>query len=282
MMISTEIVGIICGFSSAIVWGAGDFAGGFATRRANALTVIFFSQLIGGTLLLAVAAAFATGMPPARHLMFAGLAGIFGVLGLIGLYRGLASGRMGLVAPLSALVTATVPLVFSIVVEGYPGHLRLAGFGIAMAAVWLLSSPGGRMTIKPGELRLSLFAGLGFGLFFIFMGNASDEMVLWPLVAARGSAILLILLILTSARQLTVPPGKQFGLIALAGILDTLGNAAFAMAAHLGRLDIAAILASLYPASTVLLAWLILRERLGRNQWTGVVIAVVALVLIAL
>jgi drug/metabolite transporter (DMT)-like permease len=280
-MISAETLAVACGLGSAIVWGAGDFAGGFATRRANALTVIFFSQLIGGTLLLAAAALFASGIPTGQHMLFAGLAGIFGVMGLIGLYRGLASGRMGLVAPLSAIVTAIVPLLFSMVTEGYPGHLRLAGFATGMAAVWLLSSPGGKLTVKPGELKLSLFAGLGFGLFFIFMGAASDQVVLWPLVAARGSAILFMLFILLSTRQMTVPPRGQIGLIALAGILDTTGNAAFGMAAHFGRLDIAAVLASLYPASTVLLAWLILRERLGGRQWFGVSVAAVALVLIA-
>ena len=280
-MISAETLAVGCGLGSAIVWGAGDFAGGFATRRANALTVIFFSQLIGGTLLLAFAAAFSSGTPPGRHLFFAALAGIFGVLGLIGLYRGLAGGRMGLVAPLSAIVTALVPLLFSLTTEGYPGHLRFAGFGVGLSAVWLLSSPGGKLAIKPGELKLSLSAGLGFGLFFVCMGTASGETVLWPLLAARGSAVLLMLILLLSSRQMTVPPRSQFGLIALAGILDTMGNAGFGMAAHLGRLDIAAILASLYPAPTVILAWLVLRERLGRRQWFGVAVAVCALVLIA-
>lgn len=280
-MISAETLAIACGLSSAIVWGAGDFAGGFASRRSSALTVILFSQLIGGSLLLIIAAVFSQGAPPIRHLVSAAMAGLFGVLGLIGLYKGLASGRMGLVAPISAIVTAVVPLTFSFVVEGYPGHLRLAGFAVAMTAVWFLSSPGGKFSIEPGELKLSIFAGLGFGLFFIFMGNASDQMVLWPLVAARGAAILLMLLVLVFSRQLTLPPRNQVGMIALAGVLDTAGNAAFGMAAHFGRLDIAAILASLYPASTVILAWLILRERLNQRQWLGVSIAVAALVLIA-
>jgi drug/metabolite transporter (DMT)-like permease len=282
IMFNAETLAVVCGLSSAIVWGAGDFAGGFAARRANALTVILFSQLIGGSLLLVIAAFFAQGVPPTRHLAFAGLAGIFGVLGLIGLYKGLAGGRMGLVAPLSAVVTALVPLIFSTVTEGYPGHLCMAGFLIAMAAVWLLSSPGGKFSVSGQELKLSLFAGLGFGLFFIFMGNASDEMVLWPLVAARGSAIFLMVFLLISTRQPFVPPRNHFGIIALAGILDTLGNAAFGMAAHFGRLDVAAILASLYPASTVILAWLIMKERLGRRQWFGVSVAVVALVLISI
>jgi drug/metabolite transporter (DMT)-like permease len=281
-MINPETLAITCGLCSALSWGAGDFAGGFASRRGNALIVVLFSQLIGGILLLCLAAAFSQTLPPTGHLLSGGLAGIFGVLGLTRLYTGLAQGRMGLVAPLSAVVTAVVPMAFSFFVEGFPGGLRVIGFGIAIAAVWFLSSPGGNLKIKPKELQLSVSAGLGFGLFFIFMDHASSQAVLWPLVAARAAAIVVMFLILATTRQLAPPPRGQFAFIALAGILDTAGNAAFGMAAHLGRLDIAAILASLYPASTVLLAWLVFRERLGRRQWVGVATAGVALVLIAL
>jgi drug/metabolite transporter (DMT)-like permease len=280
-MINPETLTVTCGLCSALAWGAGDFAGGFASRRGSALIVILFSQLIGGTLLVCLAAAFSRSVPPIRHLLFGGLAGIFGVIGLVGLYKGLAQGRMGLVAPLSAVVTALVPMTFSFIVEGLPGWLRMIGFGIAMAAVWFLSSPGDQSRIGPGELRLSILAGLGFGLFFIFMDQASSQSVLWPLVAARAAAIVVMFTLLATTRQLAPPPRDQFVFIALAGILDTAGNAAFGMAAHLGRLDIAAILASLYPASTVLLAWLVFREGLGRRQWFGVASAGVALVLIA-
>lgn len=281
-MIGPEATAIVCGLASALAWGAGDFAGGFTSRRGNALTVVLFSQLIGGSLLVCLSAAFARSMPPASHLLFGGLAGIFGVIGLSGLYKGLALGRMGLVAPLSAVVTALVPVVFSLLVEGFPGSLRMTGFGVAIAAVWFLSYSGGHFKIERGELRLSIQAGLGFGLFFIFMDQASDQAVLWPLVAARGAAIAVMFVILAASRQLAPPSRGQIPFIALAGILDTIGNAAFGMAAHLGRLDIAAILASLYPASTVLLAWLVLQERLGPRQWVGVATSGVALVLISL
>jgi len=281
-MIPAESMSIICGLTSALSWGAGDFAGGLASRRGSALTVVFFSQLIGGTLLLILALLFSRSMPPAAHLLSGGLAGVFGVLGLIFLYKGLARGRMGLVAPLSAVVTALIPLSFSILVEGFPGMLRIIGFAIAMAAVWLLASPGGHLKIERRELQLSLFAGLGFGLFFILMDHASSQAILWPLVAARGAAIGALLALLVARRQLRQPPPSQLTVIALAGILDTSGNAAFAMAAHVGRLDIAAILASLYPASTVMLAWLVFREQLGRQQWIGVAAAGGALILIAI
>lgn len=281
-MIAAETLAVACGLGSALAWGAGDFTGGLASRRSSAMVVVLFSQLIGGSLLLGLAIVFGGGLPPASQLVFGALAGVFGVLGLVGLYKGLAQGRMGLVAPLSAVVTALVPLLFSLIVEGFPGWLRLVGFAIAIAAVWFLSSPEGSSRINATELRLSLFAGLGFGLFFIFMDQASSQVVLWPLVAARGAAIVVMTALLSATRQLAAPPADQMTFVALAGILDAAGNAAFGMAAHLGRLDIAAILASLYPASTVLLAWLVFKERLGRQQWVGVVTAGVALILIAL
>lgn len=280
-MIGSDALAVLCGLSSALAWGAGDFAGGYASRRGNALAVVLFAQLIGGMLLLILAITVARTIPPARHLVWGGLAGVFGVLGLIGLYKGLALGRMGLVAPLSAVVTATLPLIFSLVVAGSPGWLRMIGFGIALAAVWLLAHPGGDAPIDRQELRLALGAGLGFGLFFIFMGQASGQAVLWPLVAARLSAIVVMAALLATTQRLAPPPRGQLPFIVLAGVLDTAGNAAFGMAAHLGRLDIAAILASLYPASTVLLAWLVFHERLNRQQWGGVAAAGAALVLIA-
>ena len=159
-MIPAESMSITCGLASALAWGAGDFAGGLASRRGSAFTVVFFSQLIGGSLLLVLAMLFSHSRPPAAHLLSGGLAGVFGVLGLIFLYKGLARGRMGLVAPLSAVVTALIPLSFSILVEGFPGLMRIIGFAVAMAAVWLLASPGGQLKIERRELQLSLLAGL--------------------------------------------------------------------------------------------------------------------------
>ncbi len=280
-MINSETLAVVCGLCSALAWGAGDFAGGFASRRANALTVVFFSQMLGGILMLGLAPVLAEHAPDARQVLAGMLAGAFGVLGLVSLYQGLASGRMGLVAPLSAVVTAVIPMGFSFIVEGLPTALQLFGLAAAMTAVWLLSSPGGEMRIEKGELRLSLSAGLGFGLFFILMDHASGQAVLWPLLASKIGAVTVMFVLLTATRQLAPPPRGQLVFIATAGILDTAGTAAFAAAAHLGRLDISTVLASLYPASTILLAWLVFRERLGRRQWFGVVTAGIALVLIA-
>ncbi len=280
-MISSETIAITCGLFSALAWGAGDFTGGFAARRGSALTVVFFSQLLGGVLMLTLTSLLADHAPDTRQLLSGMLAGAFGALGLVFLYKGLASGRMGLVAPLSAMVAAVLPMGFSFVVEGLPTPLQMSGLAAAMVAVWLLSSPGGNMRIKKGELRLSLLAGLGFGLFFILMDHASGQALLWPLLAAKAGGVTVMFLILTATRQLAPPPGGQIILIALTGILDMAGTAAFVVAAHLGRLDVSTVLASLYPASTIMLAWLVFREHLGRRQWFGVATASAALILIA-
>ena len=280
-MINPETVAVACGLCSALAWGAGDFAGGLASRRSNVLTVVLFSQMLGGILMFGLTPMFADNAPDTRQVLSGMLAGAFGVLGLVGLYKGLASGRMGLVAPLSALVTAVIPMGFSFVAEGLPTTLQRFGLTTAIAAVWLLSSPGGDMQIQKGELRLSLLAGLGFGLFFILMDHASGQAVLWPLLASKIGAVTVMFIILVATRQLTPPPRGQVGFIALAGILDTAGTAAFTVATHLGRLDVSTVLASLYPASTIMLAWLAFRERLSHRQWFGVAGAGVALVLIA-
>jgi drug/metabolite transporter (DMT)-like permease len=203
-------------------------------------------------------------------------------LGLVALYTSLAGGRMGIVAPMTAVVTAFFPVIVGIINEGFPSTWQLLGFGIALIAVWFLSRDGSGAAIQARELSLPIAAGLGFGLFFIFIDRVSDSAILWPLVAARIASISMLVVFVTTRRQGKVPARNQLFIIFLAGILDTGGNAFFALATRLGRLDISAVLSSLYPAATVLLAWFILKERLVLQQWVGVVAALAALVLIAL
>ncbi|MEE4364908.1 MAG: DMT family transporter [Desulfotignum sp.] len=280
-MISTEALAVSCGIGSAMAWGAGDFSGGMASRKGNLLLVVLFSQFLGGIFLLVLALGVAEKIPPASHLMYGAFAGIFGNIGLIALYRGLATGRMGIVAPLSAVLTALVPIGYSAFYEGPPSLVRFSGFVVFMVAVWLLSSgeAGFRMTLR--ELLLSFAAGLGFGLFFIFIDRANDLAIFWPLVGARlASVSLLFGVILLMGRPAVFLTG-QWLFIGITGVLDALGNLLFSIASHLGRLDVSAVLASLYPAATVLLAWLFLKEKLRFQQWVGVGAAFVALALIS-
>lgn len=280
-MINSDTWATIFGLGSAAAWGAGDFSGGYAARKGNLLGVILISQFVGGLCLLVTALLFSEAVPPVRHILYGILAGIFGNLGLLALYRGLAQGRMGIVAPLSAVLTALVPIGFSVFTEGPPSVTRWVGFGCFIIAVWLLSSAeiGFRMTVN--ELVLSIAAGLGFGLFFIFIDQANDISVFWPLVGARiASVSLMTVLVLIAGKQVR-PAEGQWLFILITGILDAAGNALFSLAAHFGRLDVSAVLGSLYPAATVMLAWFFLRERLQRWQWLGVAAAFAALILVS-
>ncbi|MEM7344192.1 MAG: DMT family transporter, partial [Chloroflexota bacterium] len=212
-------------------------------------------------------------------------AGISGVAGLIALYYALSRGRMGVVAPVAAVTSALVPLGVAFVTIGLPGAIQGIGFIFALLAVWLISrTTDNGSTIQLQELGLPAAAGFGFGLFFVLIDQVTEGVVLWPLIAARVFSLTAIFLFAIGTRQLATlkPTVKNLPVMALSGIFDTGGNAFFLLAAQTGRLDIAAILSSLYPATTIMLAWIILKERLQGHQWIGVVAALVAVILISL
>lgn len=277
----SNILSFLFGLASAASWGAGDFSGGFAAKRGSVYVVVWLSQILGGLFLLIVALSFGEPFPIPFDLFLGAVSGIAGVIGLLGLYRGLAEGRMGIVAPLTAVVAAAVPVIFGAFLEGLPAALQLIGFGFALVAVWFLShtDDGGNITAR--ELTLPVVAGLGFGFFYILIDQVQPGAVFWPLVMARVTSVSLLSLFIFGRGQYEKPVSGQLLPIALSGLFDAGGNAFFVLAAQAGRLDIAAVLSSLYPVATVFLAWLILRERLVRQQWFGVAAALIALILIA-
>jgi drug/metabolite transporter (DMT)-like permease len=281
-MWDSEALAVVYGLASAASWGAGDFSGGLATRRENVYRVVMLSQVIGGVLLLGVVLWLGEPLPPRGVLIIGGIAGLCGALGLMALYQGLARGRMGVVAPVAAIVTAVLPVGTGILREGWPSLAQLAGFALALVAVWLLAGSGTAAHIQPEELRLAVTAGVGFGLFLVFIDRVSSTAILWPLVGARVASVSLLSVVVLARRGQISSTPRPWRFIALAGIGDSGGNAFFALASRAGRLDIAAVLGSLYPAATVLLAWLVLHERLEHRQWAGVAAALVALGLIAL
>jgi drug/metabolite transporter (DMT)-like permease len=173
-------------------------------------------------------------------------------------------------------------VLVSAVVEGFAGILTFLGFALALAAIWLISRGEDGTTFRLRELRLPLAAGLTFGLFFVFMHQAASESVLWPIVASRITSIASLLAYALVTRQLWRLERSRWPLIILSGILDVGGNAFFILAGQIGRLDVAAVLGSLYPGSTVALARLVLKERILRVQALGAVLALAAIVLIAL
>jgi drug/metabolite transporter (DMT)-like permease len=230
--------------------------------------------------LLALALIWREPFPSPVDLLWGGLAGLAGALGLLMFYSALASGKMGIAAPVSAVLTAMLPVSFSAFSAGLPNSVQLAGFILALLAIGLISRP--ERTIGPPEgLRLAALAGCGFGLFFILISRVHPGATFWPLASARFSAVLIMVVVARLRLQPLVPGIAVAPLVVLAGSLDAIGNAFFVLAAHSGRLDVAAILSSFYPAATVLLAALLLRERVTRIQMVGIVLVLLAVPLIS-
>ena len=281
-MLGSELMVILLGLSSAFSWGAGDFSGGYASKRTSAYSVVVMSQFVS-LVILSVGVYLINAGPFSLEAAFLGaIAGLCGSAGLVALYTGLARGPMGVVAPVTAVVAAVVPVLFSIFQIGIPGPTDLIGIMIALGAVWMISSGKKEANVHIEDLGLPIFAGLGFGLFFILMAKASAQVVLWPLIFARSSSIIAILLVGLLLRRIERPALDQLPIIALSGIFDTGGNIFYILATRYGRLDIAAVLSSLYPAATVFLAWMILKEKISRRQWVGVVLVFTAVILIAI
>ena len=274
-------VPILFGLLSALTWGAGDFNGGLAVKRSNPYGVIAVAHLISLGLLLAFIPIVGEPVPPLQDWLWGGAAGLMGAIGLLLLYRALAEGRMSIAAPVSALLAASLPVLVGIFRDGNPGVWVLFGFVLALAAVWLVSGGEG-LAIRFDELRQPVIAGISFGAFFIFMERASQTSLLWPLVAIRLVSITSMLGYALVTRQAWIPKRESLVPIVLSSILDTIGNAAYALSARTGRLDVAAVLGSLYPGATVLLAWVFLKEKISRIQTLGVLLALGAIILLTL
>ena len=295
------MVAVLSGLVAAVAWGAGDFAGGLASRRAAAIRVVMVSQLVGVLALIALGIGLRQPAPLPADLRWGLLAGLAGGLGLLLLYLSLARAKMGVAAPLTAVAAGGIPLLVGFLTEGLPSVAQLGGFALALVAIWVISRPDNAGGFRPRDALLPLLAGVGFGGFMALIGQVSEGAgFVWPLVATRAasmSTLLVVWWVAQSRRRaaadsdegvlgllLAAPAATPFPLLlaALAGLGDTAGNAFFALSAQVGRLDVAAVLSSLYPAATVLLARLVLDERLTLRQILGVVLALAAVVLIAI
>jgi uncharacterized membrane protein len=281
-VIGAELAGVLYGLAAAAVWGAGDFSGGVAAKRSSAFSVVIFSQSVGLAILVAAVLFASEPLPPPADLLWGALAGLASSLGLVMLYRALSGGHMGVVAPLTAVVTVTAPLAYGMLAEGLPGGWKIAGFVLALAAILLVTRPSaGRGAFAAADAKLPVLAGICFGLFFILLDRVADRAVLWPVVAVRLASIPFLALLAGLSRRRLIPAAERLPLVALVGVCETGGTLLFVMAARSGRLDIAAILAALYPAVTALLARTVLKERLSRIQWLGVAAALAAVALIS-
>jgi len=265
---------------SAFVWGTGDFCGGKATQRANALAVTVLSQVAGLPVLAGCVAIFGGSWSWPTMLWGAG-AGLAGVVGIVLLYQGLSRGAMAIFAPVTAVTAAVVPLIFGLLTQSVPGPLALIGVGCAVVAVALVSLSGGHSPVTPGLIGLALASGACFGIFFILLAGAGDTGGMWPLVGARAASVLCGLgAALVTRTSLRIRPSSlRWALVA--GPFDIFANALYVLAAREGPLAVVAPISALYPVSTVLLALLIDRERVRPVQLAGLGLAATALVLVA-
>lgn len=276
------MLSILFGLLSALNWGAADFSGGLASRHSSAYGVVIGGQATGLALLLALVNLTGEPVPSLSSWLWGGAAGLCGGVGLSILYRALADGRMSVAAPVSALSATIIPVLVGAGTEGLPELWTFLGFGLALAAIWLISRGEDGAAIRLKELGLPLAAGLTFGLFFVFMHQASRETVLWPIVASRLTSVTSLLAYAFVKKKPWRPMRTHWPLVVLSGVLDIAGNSFYILAGQTGRLDVAAVLGSLYPGSTVALARLVLKERIAHMQAIGILLALAAITLIAL
>jgi len=269
---------------SAIVFGAGDFFGGTASRRNHVLVVVAVSHVVGLLLILAVAPWMADEVT-LEDLAYGLGAGLFGVVGIGCLYHALGRGPMAFVAPVTAVSNAALPVLWGIGFGERLNVLHLTGVLLGLLAIALVSrsaqaTDGDGASPRPvtsGLLAECLVAGAGFGGFFICMDLTAEATTPWPLVSARVVSAGIALLLLARMRRSPIPRRGEGALaMMVAGLLDMTANLAVLLAVHRGMLSLVAVLSSLYPASTVLLARYVLGERMSRTQLIGLVVALVA------
>lgn len=285
--------------ASAIVWGGGDFSGGTAVKfgggsMRSALRVVFLSHTVSLSILLLLSLLWGGSHPAGVNLAWGITAGVLAALSLTTFYVALSGGAMGPAAALSGLLAAAIPAAVSFATEGLPGPQPLAGFALAGLAIWLIAAGPSdpRTPVDRRAMTLAIAAGIGFGLYFVSMKMAGRAGLLWPMATVRGGSLatcsLLILATGLRSRDSTNPGDAAFlprkALLWAMGpaLLDTGGNLLFLAATRSGRLDVASVLASLYPASTILLAAWILHERPTRRQGVGMLTAAAAVLLITL
>jgi drug/metabolite transporter (DMT)-like permease len=228
---------VFFGLLSAVSWGAGDFAGGLASRKASPYRVLFLAELAGLVLILALAAASGEPFPSPGVWAWGATASLVGTVGLLLLYRALSSGRMTIAAPLSALLSAVVPVAVGFATQGNPGAVTFAGFALALVAVAMISGDGSvsfRQLLTP-EIWQPLLAGVFFGTYFVLMHRATQTAFYWPLVSARLAGTIAIALYALIARQPLMPGRDLWRLCIVSGALDVGGNAFYVLSSQAGR-----------------------------------------------
>jgi uncharacterized membrane protein len=280
---------ILLGLAAAVLYGGGDFIGGMATRRAHVLTVLTLAETAGVIAALAVAL-IAPGSASLTGLAWGFSAGLVGGLGLIIFYIGLATGPMSVVAPVSGLVSTVLPVAVALAWGERPGAGVYAGALLCLVAIVLASSAGDTGTSRgagrPGRaIAYGTASGTAFGLFFLLIRNAGQSGAVWPVAAGRIGELVAVLgtaLVLRRGLSARGVDGRLLLAASFAGVIDVIANICYVAATRTGMFGLAVVMASLYPGVTVLLARVVLGERLRWIQRAGLALAALGILLIAI
>ena len=279
---------VVLALVSAVCYGAADFLGGITAKRASTLAVVVVSQLAGLLILLAILPFLPQASPARNDFLWGALAGACGGGGVALLYRALAIGVMAVVAPTTAVCAVVIPVFVSVVLGDRLAAATFGGIVLAIVAIILVSQSNDDESGHRGETDerrkkafvLAVLSGVAIGFFFVALARTSSEAGLWPLVAARSASVLLFAVMAFFTSQSLRIPAAILGMVVAGGALDMLANLLYLLASRAGPLSVVVTLASLYPASTVLLARLVLHERLSARQWVGVACALIAVAII--
>jgi drug/metabolite transporter (DMT)-like permease len=275
-------VTVVLGLAAALLYGVGDFAGGIASRRHTAITVLLFSYPVGAVLMTVMLPLFGGHLDP--HAAVYGVAGgAAGLVGVVLMYGLMTVAPINVISPVTAVLAAIVPVVVGVGLGERPHPSAWIGIVLGLGAVVLVSRttddhPHGRIGAR--ILALAFVSGLGFGVYFVLLARAGDNSGLWPLVISRFSSAALIVPLAAARRAFALVRGRMLGVVVLAGACDALANMCFLLAARSGLLSLASVLTSLYPAATVVLAVWLLREHISATQRLGLALAGGSIVLI--
>jgi drug/metabolite transporter (DMT)-like permease len=269
---------------AVFIWGASDFSGGFASKRGNAFVVTAFSHLCAFALMFAIALAQHGAFPSRPSIYWALAAGSIGGFALAIFYRALAAGQMGLTAPIAALLGAAIPTLADLGMEGAPSRWMISGFVLAVIAIWLITRPetsaANDQSGHPKGVAMAALAGVGFAGFYLCIHQAQGSPTGLATISRVGSFTVTSIAVLATRPQLTLPRTSIL-FAAIAGCLDITGTVLFIFASQHGRLDEAVVITSLYPAVTVLLARIVLKEHFSRWKLVGLLAALAAVPLIS-
>ena len=278
---------LLLALTAAIGYGLSDFVGGLASRRTHVLHVVLASYPVS-VVLMALIAPLAGGVPDAAAMSWGAVSGVAGGLAVLWFYAALASGPMSVVSPVTALLTSALPLLGGLVLGEKPGPWALVGAALAVGAVVLVSreehstvDEGAPARFTPKVMLFTVGSGITFALYFVLLHRIEAHTGLWPVFASRVVASVTVISAAVALGQLKLASGPAGGLALSAGALDVIANVSMLYALHSGMLSLVSVLASLYPAATVLMARLVLGERSGRVQKVGLVLAAVSVALIA-